>query len=87
MRRIAPQTSIGLYSFQVEAMMNAGVPFEDLEHAIHATDLTDDEKAALWLLAWSLETPPVQRKRAHETLGLIAGESQLPAGAGTGAHA
>jgi hypothetical protein len=85
MHRIAPQVSIGLYSLQVEAMMNAGVPFEDLEQAIQATDLTDDEKAALWLLAWSLETPTVQRKR-HETLGLIAGESQLPAGAGNGTH-
>ena len=48
--------------------MYDGASFQDLEQAIHATDLTDDEKAALWLLAWSLEVPTVRQQRAREKL-------------------
>jgi hypothetical protein len=86
MQGIAPQASLGLYSSQVERMMDDGVPFEDVEQAIHTTVLTDDEKAALWLLAWSLEIPTVQRERADETLALIGGESHMALRAGNGAY-
>ena len=66
--------------------MYDGTPFEDLEQAIHATDLTNDEKSALWLLAWSLEIPTVQQRRARDTLALLGAEAHLaPAGA-NGAH-
>ena len=77
MIRIAPQPWLGLYSSQVENMMCDGVPFEDLERAIDATDLSDDEKAALWLLAWSLEIPTVQQQRARNTLALLGAEPRL----------
>ena len=38
----------------VTALIEAGEPFGDIEDAIDdAADLTNDEKAALWLLAFS----------------------------------
>jgi hypothetical protein len=83
--RIAPQASLGLYSSQVEDMMYDGVPFEDLEQAIQATELTDDEKAALWLLAWSLEIPTVEQRRARATLALMGGEARSALAPVTGA--
>jgi hypothetical protein len=37
----------------IEHMLQAATPFAQVEGAIEATDLTPDEKAALWVLAWS----------------------------------
>jgi hypothetical protein len=39
---------------RVEEMMEAAEPFEDVERAIEDTALREDQKAALWLIAWSL---------------------------------
>ena len=39
----------------VEALMEAGMSFAAVERAIEATRLPEDERAALWLLAWSLD--------------------------------
>jgi hypothetical protein len=38
----------------VEALMEVGEPFAAVERAIDVTRLPEDERAALWLLAWSL---------------------------------
>ena len=38
----------------VEALMEVGEPFAAVERAIEVTRLPEDERAALWLLAWSL---------------------------------
>lgn len=38
----------------VEALIEVGEPFAAVERAIEVTRLPEDERAALWLLAWSL---------------------------------
>jgi hypothetical protein len=39
---------------QVEEMMDQGTPFEHVEDAIETAQAPQDDKAALWLFAWSL---------------------------------
>lgn len=40
---------------QVEQMMAVDEKFEDVERAIDNTSVSEDRRAALWLVAWSLE--------------------------------
>ena len=40
---------------EVEAMMRTQRPFEDVERAIDNARLTEDRRAALWLVAWALK--------------------------------
>ena len=52
----------------VAELMEGGEPFGDVEDAIDAlADVTQDQKAALWLFAFSLRDPVEQRldARAH----------------------
>lgn len=44
--------------------MRHGERFADVENVLNASDLTDDEKAALWLLASSYPRPRAQRREA-----------------------
>jgi hypothetical protein len=39
---------------EVEAMIRFNEPFEDVERAIDGTSISEDRRAALWLVAWSL---------------------------------
>jgi sulfopyruvate decarboxylase TPP-binding subunit len=60
----------GLASYRDVVMerIKAGVPFGAVEDAIaDVTDLTSDQKAALWLFAFSLRAPSEQQRdaRAH----------------------
>jgi hypothetical protein len=60
---------------QVEAMMEQGTTFSDVEDVIDATELSTVHKAALWLLAWSLRDVEQQRRDARLTLAAVgAGE-------------
>jgi hypothetical protein len=60
---------------QVEAMMELGTAFSDVEDVIDASQLTSAHKAALWLLAWSLRDVEHQRQDARLTLAAVgAGE-------------
>src|SRR5947199_10283748 len=63
---------------QVEGMMGQGTAFGRVEDAIDAAELSDEHKAALWLLAWSLRDPWVQRRDARLILAVIV------SGAGAG---
>lgn len=61
-----------LASFQatVTEMIREGAPFGDVEDAINAhAGLTEAQKAALWLFAWSLRDQSEQQRdaRAHLT--------------------
>ena len=47
---------------QVEAMMEQGSAFSDVEDVIDASELSTVHKAALWLLAWSLRDVEQQRR-------------------------
>ncbi len=60
---------------QVEAMMDGGMAFSDVENVIDACELSTIHKAALWLLAWSLRDVEHQRQDARLTLAAVgAGE-------------
>lgn len=56
---------------QVEAMMEQGVPFSDVEDVIDDSELSSVHKAALWLLAWSLRDVDHQRQDARLTLASV----------------
>ncbi len=60
---------------QVEAMMEQGRTFSDVEDVIDASELSTMHKAAVWLLAWSLRDVEEQREDARHTLAAVgAGE-------------
>jgi hypothetical protein len=56
-----------LYSAEVEAMMCAGEPLGSVEEAIERAPLPEEQRAALWLVAWSLNERPVWRRSAGKT--------------------
>jgi hypothetical protein len=55
----------------VEDMMKRGIPFAQVEDSIDDAPLSQAHKAALWLLAWSLRDPALQRREARLTLELV----------------
>ncbi len=60
---------------QVEAMMEQGTTFSDVEDVIEASEFSTVHKAALWLLAWSLRDVDEHRHDARLTLAAVgAGE-------------
>jgi hypothetical protein len=63
-------------SEQVEEMMDRGMPFACVEDLIDGARLSRDHKAALWLLAWSLRDPILQRRDARLTVGLLSATAQ-----------
>ena len=57
----------------VERRMRRGERFTDVEDVINASDLSTDEKSALWLLAWSYVHPRAQRREANAHLRGMTG--------------
>jgi hypothetical protein len=60
--------ALASYRDAVAALIEGGESFADVEDAIDTvTDLTQDQKSALWLFAFSLRDPAEQRldARAH----------------------
>jgi hypothetical protein len=72
MTKTAP-LSFNRGSEQVEDMMEQGMPFACVEDLIDGARLPRDHKAALWLLAWSLRDPAIQRRDARLTARLVSG--------------
>jgi hypothetical protein len=68
----AHPASLGDYQDQVEGMLEAGERFGIVEDTINAADLVEEQKAALWLLAWSSRDSGVQRRDALATLELVS---------------
>jgi hypothetical protein len=57
----------------VEGMMDADETFGEVEDFINkAATLEEDEKAALWLLAWSLRERRAQRRDTLAMLNALA---------------
>jgi hypothetical protein len=52
---------VAQYERAIEGLVLRGRPFSEIEHVIEDTPLDREQKAALWLLAWSY--PEV---RSHE---------------------
>jgi hypothetical protein len=57
---------------EVERRMRRGERFADVEDVIEESDLSTDEKSALWLLAWSYVHPRAQRRAADAHLRVLA---------------
>jgi len=64
--------SLGEYQDQVEGMIAAGELFGVVEDTINAATLVEDQKAALWLLAWSSRDSWAQRRDAIAALELVS---------------
>ena len=64
--------SLGDYQEQVEGMIQAGELFGVVEDTINAAALGEDQKAALWLLAWSSRDSWAQRRDALAALALVS---------------
>jgi hypothetical protein len=60
--------SIETLRLEVERRMRRGERFADVEDIINASDLSTDEKTALWLLGWSYVHPRAQRREANAHL-------------------
>ncbi len=61
---------------QVEGMIHRGEAFARVEDAIDAARLPQHHKAALWLLAWSLRDPAVQRRDARPMAQALAADTR-----------
>ena len=64
---------------EVERRMRRGERLAHVEGLIDATDLSPDEKSALWLLAWSYVHPVAQRREASAHLARLSAASRPPA--------
>lgn len=65
--------TLGYHQDVVKGMMDAGEPFGEVETFINGAEALDqDEKAALWLLAWSSRGALVQRREALALLSALA---------------
>jgi hypothetical protein len=53
---------------EVERRMSAGEPFGRIEDMIDRAKISEDQKAALWLLAWSGQAGRVRRRIVVEAL-------------------
>jgi hypothetical protein len=63
----------------VERRMRRGERFTDVEDAINASDLSADDKSALWLLGWSYVHPRAQRREAIAHLDHLSAATPPPA--------
>jgi hypothetical protein len=66
------------YESRIKRLALFNRPFEEIEDEINAAPLSDDEKAALWLLAWSYQEPRKQRRLARETLRAVSAMAPEP---------
>jgi hypothetical protein len=66
------RTVLAGYRDSVTERLGAGAAFGDIEDSIDAVeDLTMDEKAALWLFAFSLRDPAEQQLEARAHLAAL----------------
>ena len=68
----AQPTPLAIYRDTVSGLMREGQPFGDVEDAIDdVAELTQDQKAALWLFAFSLRDPAEQQLEARAALACV----------------
>jgi hypothetical protein len=60
------------YRDDVTNRVRAGEPFGEVEDAIELADVTQDQKAALWLFAFSLRDRGDQERDARTHLAVVA---------------
>ena len=67
-----PSSALADYRDAITELVKAGQPFRDIEEAIEdAADLAMDEKAALWLFAFSLRDRADQQRDARAHLAAL----------------
>jgi hypothetical protein len=72
MRASQQESILASYRDAVEELMEAGEHFGDVEDAIDEVAwLTLDQKAALWLFAFSLRDPSEQQREARAHLAAV----------------
>jgi hypothetical protein len=71
MQYASPQTALRCYQHEVEGMVDSDVTLGEVEDAIGESDLSDEQKSALWLWAWALLSPQAQRDRALSMLAAV----------------
>ena len=72
MRGTHPRRDLIGYRDAVAELIKAGEPFGDVEDAIEeVSHLTTDQKAALWLVAFSLRDPTEQQLDARAHLSAV----------------
>jgi hypothetical protein len=77
------RSAIEAMRLDVERRMRRGERFTDVENVINSSDLSTDEKSAVWLLAWSYVHPRAQRREAYAHLSrMTAATPPHPNGAG-----
>ena len=59
------------YRDDVTDRMEAGQPFDEVENVIELADVTEDQKAALWLLAFAMRDTREQQRDARGYLALV----------------
>jgi hypothetical protein len=57
---------------EVTGRMERGHPFDEVEDVIDLADVTQDQKAALWLMAFAMRPSRVQQREASAHLALVA---------------
>jgi hypothetical protein len=68
----AQLTPLAIYRDTVAGLMSEGQPFGEVEDAIDdVAELTQDQKAALWLFAFSLRDPSEQQLDARAALASV----------------
>ena len=60
------------YRDNVTDLMRAGMSLGEVEDAIELADMTQEQKAALWLLAFSMRERGEQRRGARPHLAVVA---------------
>jgi len=61
---------------EIDAALRRGESFSVIEEeVIERCALSDDQKSALWLYAWSFVDPRVQRREARAHLSLVCGRT------------
>jgi hypothetical protein len=72
MRGTLKREGLSGYRDEVTELVKAGEPFGDIEDAIDgAGDITIDQKAALWLIAFSLRDRDEQQREARAHLAAV----------------
>jgi hypothetical protein len=77
----APRTAVATgdvhdLSVEVERRMMRGDRFSDVEDVIESSDLSAEEKSALWLLGWSYVDWRAQRREARAHVAAFGREQQ-----------
>jgi hypothetical protein len=59
---------------RVQAMIDCGMTFGEVRDAVERFDAPDEQKSALWMLAWSRLNPHCQQRIAERRgMGAVSG--------------